>query len=38
MVNDKTVETNNAVVSFAENNCLRLNATKTNILVAKEVY
>jgi hypothetical protein len=31
-VNDKTVESNNAVVSFAENNFLRLNAAKTNIL------
>jgi exonuclease III len=31
-VNDKTVQTNNAVVNFAENNFLRLNAAKTNIL------
>jgi hypothetical protein len=32
LVNEKTVETNNAVVNFAENNFLRLNAAKTNIL------
>jgi hypothetical protein len=32
VVNEKTVETNNAVVNFAENNFLRLNAAKTNFL------
>jgi exonuclease III len=31
-VNDKTVETNRCVVNFAEQNFLKLNASKTNIL------
>jgi hypothetical protein len=31
-VNEKTVETNKAVVDFAQQNFLRLNASKTNIL------
>jgi hypothetical protein len=31
-VNDKTVDTNKAVVTFAEDNLLKLNAAKTNIL------